>query len=69
MKNRRIHAPARSLRRSQRKAAAHTATDSIDPAVAAQPMGSSVWGNSRMNGYRDDVRDAWNINFFYAYNF
>ena len=30
---------------------------------------SSVWGNSRMNGYRDDVRDAWNINFFYAYNF
>ena len=30
---------------------------------------NSVWGNSRMNGYRDDVRDAWNINFFYAYNF
>lgn len=30
---------------------------------------NGVWGNSRMNGHRDDVRDAWNINFFYAYNF
>ena len=30
---------------------------------------NDVWGASRMNGYRDDVRDAWNINFVYAYSF
>ena len=29
----------------------------------------AVWGKSRMNGRRDDVRDAWNINFVYAYSF
>lgn len=32
-------------------------------------QGDNVWGHSRMNGYRDDVRDAWNIAFVYAYSF
>lgn len=30
---------------------------------------SSVWGNSRMNGRNDEVRDAWNFSLSYMYSF
>lgn len=29
----------------------------------------SVWGNSRMNGRNDDVRDPWNVNLSFVYSF
>ena len=29
----------------------------------------SVWGNSRMNGKSDEVRDPWNVNLSFVYSF